>query len=224
VIQDVHLRYRNGCMMLFHREAQELAFVGTAFLVHPKGYLLTAAHILYAEEGLMVSPEEAMEEFGQTGRETVGSIPVKLAGIDRERDVALLKFEEELEITVPDHLLGVPEEATVGASVASLGYPFGFHHVYDQVLQQGIISAKIDSQNGTELLLFDSQVHSGARGAPLISVDDLRVIGIVSGRFDPAEASPDWHRSSSERATNFSYAISIRYADPLLEAAGLETD
>jgi serine protease Do len=209
-------------MMLFHREAQELAFMGTAFLVHPQGYLLTAAHLLYAKDDLMVSTAEALEDFGDTGRERVGSMPVSLVAADQERDVALLKFSQARDITVPDHLIGVPEDLTVGSRVATLGYPFGFHHIYEQVLQQGIVSSRMLSQNETKLFLFDSQAHAGGRGSPLINVDDLRVVGIVSGRFDPAEASPDWHRSGTDIATNFSYAISIEYALPLLEAEGIE--
>jgi serine protease Do len=208
--------------MLFHREGQELTFMGTAFLVHPRGYLLTAAHILYAQEELMVSTAEALEGFGDTGRERVGSMPVTMVGVDRERDVALLRFSESLEITAPDHLVGVPEDVVVGSRVASLGYPFGFHHVYEQVLQQGIVSARMPSQNDTELFLFDSQVHPGGRGGPLVNVDDLRIVGIVSGGFDPTEASPDWHQSGRDVATNFSYAVSIEYAIPLLEAEGLD--
>lgn len=222
MLQDVHVQFRHGCMMLFHREGRELAFTGTAFLISEKGYLLTAAHLLYAQDNLMVCTEGSLEDFGETGRERVESMPVDVVTLDRDRDVALLKIVDPPPITVPQHLLSPPDETMIGGTVATLGYPFGYHHIYDQVLQHAIISARITAQNGTRLLLFDSQIHPGARGGPLINVDDLRILGVVSGRFDPAEASPDWHETDAKIATNLSYAIAIDEVFPMLEAEGID--
>ena len=55
--EHVYQRFRGGCiMMLFSRDGEEATFLGTAFPVHGKGYLLTAAHLIRRRTDLMVEP------------------------------------------------------------------------------------------------------------------------------------------------------------------------
>jgi len=221
MLQDVHLSFRGGTMMLFAKTGEEVTFMGSAFLAHPEGYLLTCAHILYQHEGLMILPPEEPETFQPMRTKTIAPLPVEVAGVDKERDIALLKFSESLEITVPDHIIGVPEDVPVGSSVALLGYPFGFQHIYNQLVQSAVVSSKILSGNGTKLFLMDTMVHAGTRGGPLVSIADGRVIGVVSGLFDPSEAAPRSLEAPSLN-TNITYGVSIEYALHLMESAGLE--
>ena len=58
------------------------------------------------------------------------------------------------------------------------------------------------------------------RGAPLVTMADGRVIGVVNGRFDPAQAG-DSETEPAEQP-HFSFAVSIEYAAAMLEAEGLE--
>lgn len=222
MLQEVYIRYRYGCMKLFTIDEQNaLIFLGTTFLIHSSGYLLTAAHVLSRHERLMVVPIPPDEDdFTPLSSDTLQAIPVHVAAMDKERDVALLAFDEPIEATMPDHVVGAPDQIVVGHGVACLGFGFGFQCVYNQLLQQAIICSKIRSTNDTNIFLFDSRVHDGSRGGPLVSMDDHRVIGIVSGRFDPLEASPATNDSGMH--TSFSYAVSIEYALPLMEQQGLE--
>jgi serine protease Do len=132
-----------------------------------------------------------------------------------------LKFRREVEIVMPDHVLGRADEIAPGAPLGVVGYPFGFYHVYSQCIIGASLSNKMLSRRGNNLLLFDAAINDGMRGAPLISVDDGRVVGVVNGRFNPAEAM-----SAPPEVTppvnHFSYAVSIEYAAPLIEAEGLE--
>lgn len=222
MLQDIHLRYRNGCMKLFRMDDQDrLVFLGTAFVVHSKGYLLTVAHPLTKEDTLMVVPPSTEDDFLPVSSDALTAIPVRVAQINKERDLALLAFAGEVEITMPDHLIGVPDNATVGSGVACFGFAFGFQCIYNQVLQQAVICAKMRSTNDTNIFLFDSRVHDGSRGGPLVSMDDDRVIGVVTGRFDPLEATPVIE-GEKPMPTSFSYAVSIEYAIPMMEEEGLE--
>lgn len=141
MLQDVYLRYRNGCMKLFSiDEKDRLEFLGSAFLVHSKGYLLTAAHVLTRQENLMVVPVPMdEEEFTPVSSDELQALPVHVARYNKERDVALLAFSEPLEITMPDHVIGTPETVLVGQMVACLGFGFGFQCIYNQVLQQAVV-------------------------------------------------------------------------------------
>jgi len=222
MLQDIYLRYRNGCMKLFHMDEQErLVFLGSAFLIHEKGYLLTAAHLLQNQDNLMAVPVPVDEvDFSPVSSDELQALPVYVTRYNKERDVALLAFRDPLEITMPDHVVGTPENVLVGQGVACLGFAFGFQCIYNQVMQQGVVCSKMLSNNDTKLFLFDSRVHAGSSGGPLVNLEDQRVIGVVSGRFDPLEASPALPQDQGMR-TSFSYAVSIEYAVPLMEAEGL---
>lgn len=222
MLQDIHLRYRSGCMSLYYTDEQEqLVFLGTAFVVHHDGYLLTAAHAVSVNKNLMVVPVPQDEDFLPTISSSFRAIPVDVVQVDKEHDIALLKFSIDVGMNIPDHLIGTPETVITGMGVACIGFPFGFQCIYNQMLQQGVISVKMLSSNGTKLFLFDSLVHDGSRGAPLISMEDQRVLGVVSGRFDSFEASRVEEKDKG-MPTSFSYAVSIEYAVSLMEAEGLE--
>ncbi|MCF8028419.1 MAG: serine protease [Desulfobacteraceae bacterium] len=223
MLQDIYFQYKNACMMLFRREGDHVAFRGSAFLVHPNGYLLTAAHLITGQYNLMVVPMEETAGFCQAHIDTVTPIGVEIRQIDRKRDLALLKFTQEIEIAMPDHIMGAPEEVPVGNMVASMGFPFGFYGIYNQVIKQAVVSAKILSGNETRLFLFDSLVHDGHRGGPLINLFDGRIIGVIGGRFSPQELMPD-HLKNAETPikTDISYAVSTDHATALMEAESIE--
>nr|NIW44255.1 serine protease [Gammaproteobacteria bacterium] len=63
MLQNIYSRFRGASLMLLQKEQDTVTFVGTAVLVHPAGYLLTASHILYSHKNLMVAPSEVSEEF-----------------------------------------------------------------------------------------------------------------------------------------------------------------
>ncbi|QJT10807.1 S1 family peptidase [Oceanidesulfovibrio marinus] len=222
MLQDVYLRYRGGCMKLFCLVEGELTFMGTAFLAHQEGYLVTVAHILYKTETLMVTSADFSEEFAPGLVNTFTAMPVSVVAMDKEHDIALLKFDEPMELSLPDHVMGRPDEIPVGSTAACIGFPYGFYNVFSQVIQACIVSAKVISRNETRILLFDSTVQEGMRGSPLVSAYDGRIIGIVGGRFDPEEAGPGRFREEVTAALGLSYAISSEYAVALLESQGEE--
>jgi serine protease Do len=80
------------------------------------------------------------------------------------------------------------------------------------------------SNNRSRLLLFDTMVHDGDRGGPLISVADGLVVGIINGRFDSLEASREYTDGSKTVAanTNISYGIAVEYGIELMEREGLK--
>ncbi len=222
MFRDLYARFRGGCMKLFRREGEEVAFIGTAFLVHSEGYLLTTAHILYSRENLMVAPAQDFDDFSPMSAETVVPLPADVVAIDKDRDQALLKFHHEIDINMPDHLIGVPGSVSLGSSAVCIGFAYGFYNIYTQVVQQSVISSKFISPNGTNLILFDAAVPEGSRGGPLVSTDDGRVIGVIGGRFDPQAISGVHAGKDALLPPNISYAVSVEYGAALLEAQEVE--
>ncbi len=223
MLQDIFTQYRGGCMMLFQREGSEVSFRGSAFLVHPEGYLLTAAHLITGNQDLMVAPIDDTGDFAPVRTETIAPYAVSAIQMDRERDVALLKFSQETEISMPDHVIGAPDAVSIGSGVACIGFPFGYYNIYNPLIKQAVVCSKILSGNETRLFLFDSLVHDGNRGGPLINLYDGRVIGIVGGRFELQEILARQLGRSSEVPikTDVSYAVSIEHAVALMEKESL---
>lgn len=223
MMQSVFQKFNGGVMMVMSREDDTVSFLGSGFLVHQEGYLLTVAHILPRKGRLMVAPGDPSVDFQPVTQETVNPFPVQIVRVDPERDLALLKLERETDIRLPDHFIGNTESALAGSSVMTLGFSFGHFKLHTLLALNAVISARILSRNKSRLLLFDSMVHPGARGGPLISVKEETVIGIINGRFDPIEVGKDYMDSSrtQEISTNVSYAVAIEHVRDMLEAEGL---
>ncbi len=222
MLQNIHYQYKNACMMLFRREGEEVSFRGTAFLVHPDGYFLTAAHLIDANYEHMVVPLEDSPGFASVHARTVTPIRVEVRQMDPTRDVALLRFTEEIDVSMPDHVMGLPEEVPVGNSVACIGFPFGYYGIYNQMIRQAAICSKIASRTETGIFLFDTMVHDGDRGGPLINLHDGRIVGVVGARFKPQDLMPE-HLKSEEAPirTEISYAVSVGHAMELMEKEDL---
>lgn len=220
MVETVSQRFQGSCMMLMRRSGGEVTFLGSGFLIHPEGYLLTTARLITPGDELVVVPPEAKETFKPVTREEVAPVPVELVARDTERDVALLKIVPELEINMPEGILGDPEEDPRGAMLMSLGVPFGYYRFHGVIAAQSILSGRMQSRRGTNLIIFDRRVQYGDIGGPLISVNGGQVVGIVGGVFDPIELegqeSPEGVMPIN---SDLSYAASIEYGRRLLEEA-----
>lgn len=205
-------------MMLARQRGEAIEFLGSAFLVDARGYLLTAAHLVSDRQDLVVVASTPSDDFVPMTAERVAAMAVSVAACDNERDVALLRLDHELEIGVPDDFLGSNDAVRQGASVMALGYSFGHHRVHSLLAFSAVVCGKIVSRNGTSLVLYGSAFHEGDRGGPLVHVQDGHIIGIISGRFEPAEVAPqaaaDDRLSAPE--TNVSYAVAIEYGLALM--------
>jgi serine protease Do len=136
--------------------------------------------------------------------------------------VALLRFIPEMNIAVPDHILGNAERAEVGATVMALGFSFGHNRLHNLVALDATLSSKIQTPDGTRLLLFDRLLHDGDRGGPLVDAQDARVVGVNTGGFDPVDVWRDEHHKSVSVSPTLSAAVSIEYGIALLEAEGID--
>ncbi|MFP4061509.1 MAG: serine protease [Halochromatium sp.] len=223
MLQAISQKFRGGCLMLVRDNAGAVDFLGTAFVVHAQGYLLTAAHLVAETEGLRVVPTSSGGEFQPISFDRVAAMAVSVARRDSAHDVALLKIDQGLDISVPDDFLGSGDNVLPGASVMSLGYSFGHDQIHTPLTVGGFAAAKIRSYNETRLILFDNMVQNGDIGGPLVHVTDGHVVGIISGRFEPADVvhgSADWERRPPHN-TNISFAVDIDYGTALMRAEGL---
>jgi serine protease Do len=220
-------KFLGACFLLVRKQENSVVFLGTAFLVHEKGYLLTAAHLI-AEgfEDLMVAKPLDPEDFSILSMDEVGAVAVNVVKVDVYNNVAVLKLEKEFLIETPDHLIGQVDNLQLGTGLVNLGFPYGHQDMHNLGIRSSILSSKVKLETGTKLLLFDSMVNDGMAGGPLVNIEDERIVGIVIGRFSPLDDGGDFNRGVNypEYDTSVSYAVSIEYGTKMLEDLGLEVN
>lgn len=218
-------KFIGACFILVRKQENSVVFLGTAFLVHEKGYLLTAAHIISNDnDNLMVARVKNPEDFSQLSIDEVAAVNVDVIKTDAYHNIALLKLQKGYLIETPDYLIGQVDNLSLGSGLINIGFPYGHQDMHLLAVRSSILSAKAKLNNGTKLLLFDSMVHDGMTGGPLISVEDERIVGLVIGRFSPLDDGGDFSRGENypEYNTSMSYAISIEYGVALLNDLGIE--
>jgi serine protease Do len=137
--------------------------LGSGFVIHPSGYVITNAHVV--ERSLSVQVRLA------SGRRLSG----KVIGRDRRVDLALVKVEAPEALPVLP--LGDSERLAVGELVLALGHPFGL----EQTVSLGIVSRKgaplQAAAPGFDFIQTDAAVNPGNSGGPLVDMGG-QVVGV----------------------------------------------
>ncbi|MBT9253486.1 MAG: trypsin-like peptidase domain-containing protein [Brockia lithotrophica] len=129
---------------------------GSGFVIHPRGYVLTNAHILTQAEEIHV----------KVGQKT---FPARIAWEDRRRDIAVL------DVRPPRRLhplpLGSSERTEVGEWVLAIGNPLGL----ENTVTVGIVSAKhrafrTPEHDYEDVIQTDAAINPGNSGGPLLNL------------------------------------------------------
>jgi serine protease Do len=212
-----------GCMMIVKKDDKGVDFIGSGFLCHSKGYILTCAHSINLTDKLAILPPQPLNEFNQLTLDRVHPIDVTVVQHDPVNDVTLLKIVNPPSLSVPNNIFGNETTSQVGSSVCYLGFPFGQHGLHTIKVSQSIISSKVKSENGTKQYQLDAMVHEGNSGGPLVDLQTGQIIGIISGRFSPIGNNGGVKVGGRALGTEstISYATSINYGIELLKSEGL---
>jgi serine protease Do len=140
--------------------------LGTGFIVHASGYVLTNNHVIAGADSITVRLANEHE------------YPAKVVGAYEPLDVALLKVEpSEPLVAAP---LGSSDTLEIGEWVIAIGNPFGLNHT----VTAGIVSAKgrREVTPGNEaaharFIQTDASINPGNSGGPLINIRG-EVVGI----------------------------------------------
>ena len=216
MLEQVYQRFRGSCMMLMQRSDEGVSFLGSCFLVHSDGYLLTTSRGAPNGADLVVVPTDDDEHFPRMTRDQVAPLPVKVIARDIAHDTALLKIGPEIDIRIPDGVLADGERTPLGATVMSLGVPFGYYGVHRVIATHSLLAGRLQTSDGTRLLIIDRRLQYGDAGGPLISATDATVIGVLGNIFDPAHFTGVAPPKGIALHTNLSYAVSIEYGAALL--------
>lgn len=169
---------------------KQISIRGTGFIISSDGSLITCAHVY------KTIPDSEKKYLGVSVPGQIDGkvmsydrFPVSLVSLDEENDIALMKinFNKKFET-----IEGVGDSETVeeGSEIAYIGYPLA-----TELLSMGfgitmttnrcIISSV--KRRGADLslhfFLVDTHTNNGSSGSPVFSIEDGKVIGIVSGKI-----------------------------------------
>jgi 2-alkenal reductase len=148
---------------------------GSGFVVSPKGYILTDAHVITtAPEQPAERAENVYVEFADGDR-----IAAKIVGYDLFSDVGLLKVDPAAHAIRPLPL-GRSSNVVVGEPVAAIGSPFGNENSLSVGVVSGTrrsISSVTSEYQLVDAIQTDAAINHGNSGGPLLDGRG-RVIGI----------------------------------------------
>ncbi|MBN2212001.1 MAG: trypsin-like peptidase domain-containing protein [Sedimentisphaerales bacterium] len=148
--------------------------LGSGFIIHPRGYIVTNAHVIKNATDITVILADAKEYKG------------KVVAMDEGIDLALVKIDAPG--SLPTVTLGDSDDLLIGETVLAIGNPFG----YSQTLTDGIISAihrkvLLDERQGPlDLIQISAPINPGNSGGPLLNING-EVIGINNAIRKAAE-------------------------------------
>ncbi len=139
--------------------------VGSGFLIHASGYIVTNNHVI-EQAGTVEVHLLDQRKF-----------PAKVIGKDGRTDLALLKIDAQADL--PAIPLGDSDALEVGELVLALGNPFGLGHT----VTMGIVSRKGPGLRSggpfEDYIQTDASINPGNSGGPLVNSRG-EVVGVVT--------------------------------------------
>ncbi|MEE8460122.1 MAG: trypsin-like peptidase domain-containing protein [Phycisphaerales bacterium] len=152
----------------------ERTSVGSGFVIHPEGYIVTNAHVVARSTDRRVTFADG-SEYDAT-----------VVASDREYDVAILKIDPPRPL--PTLAFGRSDDLMIGETVIAIGNPFGYQHT----VTAGVVSAvNRDLVFDKDLVMsgliqIDASINPGNSGGPLLNVLG-ELIGVNTAIRDDAQ-------------------------------------
>ena len=144
--------------------------LGSGFIIHPDGYVVTNHHVVAGETELSVT--RYVRSAGELER--VRHQKIRIVATDPRVDLALLRIEDAKGLdafpTVP---VGDSQGLEEGQNVFAIGSPLGL----DRTVSQGIVSSSKRLVDGQLYIQTTTQINPGNSGGPLFNLRG-EVIGV----------------------------------------------
>lgn len=169
---------------------------GTGFL-HKSGCVITAAHVVKGAEQALIF---VLPPSGE-------KIEIAKCIVNEQFDLALLFPKKAINASALEISGKSTSSFSIGSQVCSWGYPAGYSGL-DPLLIVGYLSGtdKIDRPSGKPewVMVVNAAFNSGNSGGPVISIEDNKVIGVVSSKLAPI---PESVTSAIEALSNTKFGL-----------------
>jgi len=143
--------------------------MGSGFVIHPDGFVVTNHHVIAGEHDLTVT----MFESGDRELRRVPFDQIRIVSTNPHVDLALLKIEDTGRRELPTVPLGDSSRLRQGQPVFAIGSPLGL----ERTVSQGIVSLKNRPLGGHIYIQSTAQVNPGNSGGPLFNLKG-EVVGV----------------------------------------------
>ena len=149
--------------------------LGSGFMIHPDGYLVTNDHVIAGERRLSVTMFRRTRE--ELIKDTFDNVRIVASG--GNVDLALLKIEGVKEKKFPTVPLGSSEDLRQGDRVFAIGNPLGL----ERSVSEGIVSLRNRIIQSRLHVQTTAEINPGNSGGPLfnyrgevVGVNNLKIV------------------------------------------------
>jgi serine protease Do len=148
---------------------------GSGFVVDGEGYIITNAHVVNGAQSIEVvlPPPNTDGSLATAISGRIDTVPARLIGVAREKDLALLKIEST---NLPALPLAPYRDVRQGHTVFAFGSPEGLRNS----ITHGLISAvarQLDPDSPLIYIQTDAPINPGNSGGPLVNLNG-EVVGV----------------------------------------------
>jgi serine protease Do len=148
---------------------------GSGFVIDAEGYIITNAHVVNGAQRIEVvlPPPNTDGSLATALSGRIDTVPARLIGVAREKDLALLKIENSKLPALP---LASYRDVRQGHTVFAFGSPEGLRNS----ITHGLVSAvarQLDPDSPLIYIQTDAPINPGNSGGPLVNLNG-EVIGV----------------------------------------------
>lgn len=145
--------------------------LGSGFIIHPDGYVITNAHVIQGETNITCTVYEQGEL--QFRRRVIEK--VEIIAINNHVDLALLKMKHPDGEPFPNVYLVGEDAIDSGQTVFAIGNPLGL----ERSLSQGVVANAQRSFEGLAYIQTTAEINPGNSGGPLFNLRG-EVVGVTN--------------------------------------------
>lgn len=165
-----------------HTEPSLTNLTGTGFIASSEGLIITADHVIHNRRGELYDRIFCIKPEYPGYQKYELNLVKRLRYRQRGKDIAILKIKTE-ENTKSLPFLSVGETAEIGQSVLVAGFPYAFKAIYVWPLfRKGTVSSIRYKYENAAIIILDLKSLEGYSGAPIIALENMKVIGIMKGK------------------------------------------
>lgn len=145
--------------------------LGSGFIIHEDGYLITNFHVIEGETQLTVN---IFRKVGGAFRNEKLE-DIRIIAVNPFMDLALLKFEPPADLDITVLYLAQDRAVAEGDTVFAIGNPLGL----ERTVSRGIVSKKNRAERGLVYIQTTTQINPGNSGGPLFN-ERGEVLGVTN--------------------------------------------